>query len=104
MENPHLNITPIRVIDHLNTGLYSMNDISSIDNSSLVDVSIPEEKVKRLSRENLEEGIEAAHHEIKLINRMYSGMTIPKEDLDVLEMTENWCIAANRELQRRRIR
>lgn len=51
-------------------------------------------KIVRLSRAEIEEGLEAAHHEIKIINRNYRGMSMPFNILEELEGHEAWCTAA----------
>lgn len=60
-----------------------------------------EQRVKRLSREDLEEALEEAHHTMKSIWRNWKGSEMPQSERDILETTQNWCTAAYRELATR---
>lgn len=51
-------------------------------------------KIMRLSRDEIEEALEASHHEIKNINRKYRGKPIPFNIVEELEGYEEWCTEA----------
>ncbi len=59
------------------------------------------ERVKRLTRSELEEALEEATHLLGSIRRKYAGRPIPLEAQDTRDTTLSWCMAALEELRTR---
>lgn len=58
-------------------------------------------RVQRLTRAELEEALEEAHHQMDSLRRKYRGRTIPLDIQDTLDSTMSWCIEASEQLKTR---